>query len=63
MDAKKSTAEKSIKELIGPHSEITAKLRQLYGSIQEEPLPTNLLNLLEQLDEAEENAQQSAKQL
>lgn len=33
---------------------ISAQLKQYYGSVEEEPIPEHLLNLLEKLDDAEE---------
>lgn len=41
---------------LGPNCEIGKKLRAYYSSIQEEALPGKFLDLLEQLDEAEEKA-------
>ena len=38
---------------LGTNSDIGAKLRALYGSIQEEPIPDNLLDLLEKLSQVE----------
>lgn len=38
---------------LGPNSDIGAKLRALYLSVQDEGIPERLLDLLEQLDEAE----------
>ena len=38
---------------LGPNTDIGAKLRALYGAVQEEPIPENLLDLLERLDKAE----------
>jgi hypothetical protein len=38
---------------LGANSDIGAKLRALYGAVQEEPIPDRILDLLEQLDEAE----------
>lgn len=38
---------------LGSNSDIGAKLRALYGAVQEEPIPERILDLLEQLDEAE----------
>lgn len=39
---------------LGPSSDIGSKLRALYSAVQEEPIPSNLLDLLEKLDEAEQ---------
>lgn len=41
-------------EGLGPTSDIGAKLRALYGSVQEEGIPEHLLDLLERLDAAEQ---------
>lgn len=41
---------------LGPNSDIGAKLRALYGSVQDEGIPEKLLDLLEQLDRAERKA-------
>ena len=38
---------------LGPNSDIGAKLRALYGSVQDEGIPPKLLDLLEKLDQAE----------
>lgn len=40
-------------DLLGVNSEIGRKLRQLYMEIQEEALPTYLLELLDRLEQAE----------
>jgi hypothetical protein len=40
-------------EGLGPNSDIGAKLRALYGAVQEEPIPERILDLLEKLDQAE----------
>lgn len=41
---------------IDPNSEIGAKLRALYGSVEGEGIPHKFLDLLEKLDDAERNA-------
>ncbi|WP_425283858.1 NepR family anti-sigma factor [Devosia chinhatensis] len=41
---------------LGPTSDIGSRLRALYGAVQEEGVPDQLLDLLEKLDSAE-NAQ------
>lgn len=41
---------------LGPNSDIGTRLRALYGAVQEESIPSKLLDLLEQLDAAEKNA-------
>lgn len=38
---------------LGPNTDIGAKLRALYGAVQEEGIPDRLLSLLESLDQAE----------
>jgi hypothetical protein len=38
---------------LGPTTDIGAKLRALYSSVQDEAIPSRLLDLLERLDEAE----------
>ena len=38
---------------LGPTSDIGAKLRALYSSVQEEGIPSRFLDLLEQLDQVE----------
>lgn len=43
----------SIEECLSPHSEISAKLRNFFSQIEQEPLPQNYLDLLSKLDEAE----------
>lgn len=39
---------------LGPNSDIGAKLRAYYGTVQEEPIPEKFLDLLEKLDQAED---------
>jgi hypothetical protein len=39
---------------LGPNSDIGARLRALYGAVQDEGIPDKLLDLLEQLDRAEQ---------
>jgi hypothetical protein len=39
---------------LGPNSDIGAKLRAYYGTVQEEPIPDKFLDLLEKLDQAEQ---------
>lgn len=39
---------------LGPNSDIGNRLRALYGAVQEETIPPRLLDLLEQLDAAEQ---------
>lgn len=41
---------------LGPTSDIGAKLRALYGAVQDEGIPERLLDLLEKLDRAEQKA-------
>lgn len=38
---------------LGPNSDIGSRLRALYGAVQEEGVPDQLLDLLEKLDNAE----------
>ena len=38
---------------LGTNTDIGAKLRALYGAVQEEPIPETILDLLEKLDQAE----------
>jgi hypothetical protein len=38
---------------LGPDSVIGARLRELFAETEHEPIPTDLVDLLEQLDEAE----------
>jgi len=38
---------------LGPNTDIGARLRALYGSVQDEGVPDQLLDLLEKLDNAE----------
>jgi hypothetical protein len=44
---------------LGPNTDIGARLRALYGAVQDEGVPNQLLDLLEKLDAAEQ--QQRAK--
>jgi hypothetical protein len=41
---------------LGPNSDIGSKLRALYGAVQEQAIPDKLLDLLDQLDEAEKRS-------
>lgn len=38
---------------LGTTDAIASQLKQYYTSVEQEPIPDNLLNLLEKLDEAE----------
>jgi len=38
---------------LGTNDAIASQLKQYYTSVEEEPIPDNLLSLLEKLDEAE----------
>ena len=38
---------------LGPTSDIGARLRALYGAVQDEAIPDKILYLLEKLDQAE----------
>jgi len=42
---------------LGPNSDIGSRLRALYGAVQEEGVPDQLLDLLERLDNAEKAQQ------
>jgi len=44
---------------LGPNTDIGARLRALYGAVQDEGVPDQLLDLLEKLDNAEQ--QQKSK--
>ncbi len=46
---------------LGPTSDIGAKLRALYGAVQDEGIPERLLSLLEKLDQAEQKANAADK--
>lgn len=39
---------------LGPNTDIGARLRALYGAVQDEGVPGQLLDLLEKLDNAEQ---------
>lgn len=39
---------------LGPNTDIGARLRALYGAVQDEGVPDQLLDLLEKLDNAEQ---------
>ncbi|TPE52525.1 NepR family anti-sigma factor [Amaricoccus solimangrovi] len=39
--------------LLDAHGEIAARLRALYAEVEQEPIPAELIDLLERLDEAE----------
>jgi len=40
---------------LGPNTDIGSRLRALYGSVQDEGVPDQLLDLLEKLDSAEQS--------
>lgn len=42
-----------VEDGLGPTSDIGSRLRALYGAVQEEGVPDQLLDLLEKLDSAE----------
>lgn len=42
--------------LLDPHGEIASRLKALYAEVEQEPIPAELIELLERLDQAEENA-------
>ena len=46
---------------LGPNSDIGAKLRALYISVQDEGIPEKFLDLLERLDRAEQQANAPAE--
>jgi hypothetical protein len=46
---------------LGPNTDIGAKLRALYVSVQDEGIPDKLLDLLEQLDHVEQQSKSTAK--
>ena len=41
---------------LGPNSDIGNKLRALFGAVQDEGIPSKLLDLLDKLDQVEERA-------
>jgi hypothetical protein len=41
---------------LGPNSDIGAKLRAYYGSVEDQPIPDKLLDLLEKLDQVERSS-------
>jgi hypothetical protein len=45
---------------LGANTDIGAKLRALYGSVQDEGIPDKLLDLLEKLDQAERGGASSS---
>jgi len=45
---------------LGPNSDIGSRLRALYGAVQDEGVPAQLLDLLEKLDSAEQAQAKSA---
>lgn len=49
-------------EGLGPNSDIGARLRALYGAVQDEGIPDKLLDLLEKLDEVERQQGNEASQ-
>lgn len=47
---------------LGPTSDIGSRLRALYGAVQEEGVPDQLLDLLEKLDNAEQAQSKQSSQ-
>jgi len=47
---------------LGPTSDIGSRLRALYGAVQEEGVPDQLLDLLEKLDSAEQAQSKQSSQ-
>ena len=47
---------------LGPTSDIGSRLRALYGAVQEEGVPEQLLDLLEKLDNAERDQTKQTRQ-
>jgi hypothetical protein len=47
---------------LGANTDIGAKLRALYGSVQDEGIPDHLLDLLEKLDQIEQQSSVKASQ-
>ncbi|MHA6691072.1 NepR family anti-sigma factor [Devosia sp. A449] len=45
---------------LGPNTDIGARLRALYGAVQDEGVPEQLLDLLEKLDNAEQSQKAKA---
>ena len=48
-------------ETLDPNSEIGSKLKALYSSLQDEPIPDRFLDLLDKLDESERRGAQASK--
>lgn len=48
-------------EALGPNTDIGAKLRAFYGSVQDQPIPDKFLDLLEKLDQAEQRSAPAEK--
>jgi hypothetical protein len=46
---------------LGPNTDIGAKLRALYVSVQDEGIPDKFLDLLEKLDHVEQKSKSTAK--
>ena len=46
---------------LGPNSDIGNKLRALYGAVQDEGIPSSLLDLLDRLDEVEKRSSLTSK--
>lgn len=46
---------------LGANTDIGAKLRAFYGAVQDESIPDTLLDLLDKLDQAEQQAAPSSK--
>ncbi len=49
-------------EGLGPNSDIGSRLRALYGAVQDEGVPSQLLDLLEKLDTVERAQTESSQQ-
>lgn len=48
-------------DVIDPNSEIGSKLKALYSSLQDEPIPDRFLDLLDKLDESERRSADQSK--
>lgn len=55
MNQMSSARPRKADESLGPSSDIGAKLRALYSSIQDEGIPDRFLDLLEKLDRIEQS--------
>ena len=60
MNDMSSARPRKTEEGLGPSSDIGAKLRALYSSVQDEGIPDRFLDLLDKLDRVEQSGEAGA---